>query len=531
MYNTTYNILKKNLLFFQKNSIFIILFLFSITKIPLLYNGYPIINNLDEPYVINAGLRILNNFYYYKTLDPEFYDWGSFPLYVSALINSLLIFSKFIFFNTQSLNLQETAFSIERVDFVIANRFFSLILMNISILILYFFCKKNFNLRIAFLTSIIVILSPNYFYQSSVSTIDHWNLFYSSIIIYLSFEINKNFSKINNIFIYGIVYGVSLATKYTNVFLGIPFIIILLQNIRNKFLILKYLSFFFLSSLVIFFVLMPFFFYKYDQIFLSILHVKNVYSSITPGSSEFSNSYFLLLKNFFSMNFINTLISIIFLSSFFFVNKKKYLFLFLYPLILFIFFGFYVNFNMRNIISAIPFISILASLVIDKLIIKFSFKKVFFILIIFYLPVIKINFDRIKKSFLLDTRYVSLIWVENNLSYNDKILVGHYGPPLQDLKNFINTERLWFIHDLKKDDNSRAINSTVKYIILSSYEFSRYFNKNGDLIEKYKDNGELYKSFFDNNNLVKSFNPEIGIYQGPEIRVYLNRLYVESGHY
>ena len=105
MHNNTYNILKKNLLFFQKNSIFIILFLFSIAKIPLLYNGYPIINNLDEPYVINSGLRILNNFYLYKTLDPEFYDWGSFPLYVSALINSLLIFSKFIFFNTQSLNL------------------------------------------------------------------------------------------------------------------------------------------------------------------------------------------------------------------------------------------------------------------------------------------------------------------------------------------------------------------------------------------------------------------------------------------
>jgi hypothetical protein len=516
----------ENYFFIKKYLIFFILLFTSIIKIPLLYNGYPIINNLDEPYVINSGLRILSNFYYNKSLDPEFYDWGSFPLYISAIINSLLIFFKFFFLNTKSLSLQEIAFSIERVDFVLANRFFSLILMNVSILIIFFFCKKNFNFKIAILASIIAILSPAYFHRSSLATIDHWSFFFSTIIIYLCFKINNNFYKIHNIYLYGFILGISVATKYINIFLIIPFLVIVLENKKKKFLIIKNFFILFFSSLLTFFTLMPYFFLKYEAVISSIVKVSQIYSSDRPGSSDLNNSYFILLKNFFSMSFINSLISILFIVSFFLIkNKKNFYVFFLYPIFFSFFLGAYKNFNTRNIISIIPFVSIMTSIILYKLNNKFHFKKILIFLIIIYLPVININLKMILNSFLIDTRYISLLWIKENLLPEDQILVGHYGPPVQDLKNFRNTRRLWFLNDFNKDLDFREIDSDVKYIVLSSHEYSRYFNESGDLIEKYKDKGgNLYKFFFDNNNLIKIFNPSNGT-QGPQIRIYLNSLY------
>ena len=69
------NFIKENYL------ILIILVINSLLTIHIVWEHYPIFKDLDEPWLVNSGLRILNNFYNNKSLDPEFYNWGSFPLY------------------------------------------------------------------------------------------------------------------------------------------------------------------------------------------------------------------------------------------------------------------------------------------------------------------------------------------------------------------------------------------------------------------------------------------------------------------
>ena len=67
--------------FFKDNYLIILILVTgSLFKIPVIWESYPIINNLDEPYLINSGLRVLNNIYLHKSPDPEFYTWGSFPI-------------------------------------------------------------------------------------------------------------------------------------------------------------------------------------------------------------------------------------------------------------------------------------------------------------------------------------------------------------------------------------------------------------------------------------------------------------------
>ena len=191
--NLKINFIKENFL------VIIILVVISFYRFPLIWESYPIFKNLDEPYLINSGLRVLNNLYLDKSLDPEFYHWGSFPIYVSALLNSLVILYNFIFLNPNNLSLESLSYSIERIDFHIVNRLFSFILMNFSVLIFYYFCKKNFNNFIAISSSLILLISPGYSHLSTTATIDHWNVLFSVLIIYYSFEIYKNFSNTKNI--------------------------------------------------------------------------------------------------------------------------------------------------------------------------------------------------------------------------------------------------------------------------------------------------------------------------------------------
>ena len=154
----------------------------------------------------------------------------------------------------------------------------------------------------------------------------------------------------------------------------------------------------------------------------------------------------------------------------------------------------------------------------------------YFFLIIFLVlssPSLVINYNKIKNSFLEDTRFTSLKWIQENLSPNEKILAGHYSPPIWNLKNFKDAKKVWFEQDFEKEKNYRIIDKTVKYIILSSSAYGRYFNSDGTLKDSSKNQGLLYLNFFEKNKLMKEFKPDYKKTTGPVIRIYINNIYKE----
>ncbi len=525
------NLIKNNYL------IIILLILGSFLKAPAIWESYPIIYNIDEPYLINSGLRVLNNIYLHKSLEPGFYDWGSFPIYICAFLNSFLILSKYLFFNSDNLTLEALSYSIERIDFHIINRIFSFLLMNISIYIIFCFCKKNFNFIIAILSSIILILSPKYFSLSTLATVDHWNVFFSILIIYYSFEIQKNFKSSKNFIIYGVILGCSVATKYYNFLFAAPILTIFIIKIFENNYPYKQFFLMFITSLLTFLICMP---YSLINLVAFREAIVGLYAGIQTGRvGEYSNinlSYIILFKYFFSMKFVNTFVSILSVISFYFYNsknKKEYLILISYPILFIIFIGFFKSFATRNLISLLPFIAILASISFYNLyfLLRNQNLKRFLIVFLFliFIPTIKINFLKVKNSFLEDTRYVSLKWIKNNISPNDQILAGHYSPPVWNLKSFRDARKLWFIGDFEKNYSIREIDEGAKYIVLSSGAYGPYFNDDGSLVKIYEDKGgKLYLNFFNNNQLIKSFKPDYEKTTGPEIRIYLNKLYKKN---
>ena len=520
------NFIKENYL------ILIILVINSLLTIHFVWEHYPIFKDLDEPWLVNSGLRILNNFYNNKSLDPEFYDWGSFPLYVSAILNSLLIFTKFFFFNIDNLSLETFSYSIQRIDFHIINRLFSFLLMNVSIFIMYFFCKKNFNFFIAILTSVILLISPMYLDYSTRSTINHWNVFFSVLIIYYSFEIYKNFQSTKNIVVYGIIIGISVATKYFNIFFIIPFLTICIEKIMNKEFPYKQIIILSIMILFSFIITMPYSIINFHDFFNAVTGISKRYKGELHYSilGDLNNSYLDLIKCFLSMSFVNffisafSLISIVFL-----ILKKKYYILITYPIIFCLFIGSYKLFSRANIISIIPYIAILSSIIIYDLynIFKKKINKNYFfiILFLFFLPSLNLNYVKLKNSFLEDTRYTSLKWIERNINPEDKIVASHYSPPIWFLKNFKDKGKIWLQGEFGKDKKYIKFDSDIKYVVLSSGIYSKYFNSDGSLKTKLKNDGILFSNFFENNELIKEFRPDYKKTTGPTIRIYLNNFY------
>ncbi|MDA7704412.1 glycosyltransferase family 39 protein [Candidatus Pelagibacter sp.] len=519
---------------FIKNHFLIIsiLLISTLLKLPLIWDSYPIPINLDEPYLINSGLRVLNNFFLYKSLDPEFYTWGSFPIYISALLSSFLIFFKFIFFNPENLSIEALSYSIERIDFYVINRFFNLLLMNISVLTIYIFCKKNFNFFIAILSSIIVVMSPAYMHLSSIATTEHWNVLFSSLIIFFSFEIYKNVSNLKYVILYGLVLGVSVATKYYNFLFVVPLMTIFFLKILEKKYLYKQVILVGVISITTFFICMPYSLLNFEGFITTLQAISDEYTRGHAGAeSDYNHSYLLIAKSLFSLNFGNPLLAMLFLMSFYFFyfKKKEYLIFIFFPLIYCAFIGAYNVFYGRSIISLIPYVAIASSILIYNYYLFIKNKKFKYILLLFliltFFPTLNLNYIKIKDSFIVDTRYISLTWVKKNISPKDVIVAGHYSPPVWSLENFDNANRFWFLHQTNNEISSKKINNYVKYVILSSQAYKRYFNIDGTINDKYPVRGKLYKDFFDQNKLFKRFKPEQNKSKGPEIRIYLNKFY------
>ena len=528
----------KNIVCFIKENYLIIaiLLVFSFLKMPLIWQSYPIIYNIDEPYLINSGLRVLYNFFKFGSLDPQFYDWGSFPIYVSAFLNAVLILIKYFFFNENNLSLEVLSYSIQRVDFHVLNRFFSLMLMNISTFIIYYFCKKNFNQFIALLSALIITISPKYISLSTLATVDHWNVFFASLIIYYSFELNKNFYSAKNVIIYGFILGISVATKYSNFLFVVPFLTIFANQILKKKFPIKQSIIFCFSSLFSFLVSMPYSIINFPDFISSLRRISEHYNIGHIGAdTNYNNSYFNLIEYFFSTIFINPLINALSIICILFLltKKNKQLILITYPIIFCLFIGSYKVFFSRNLITILPFVSILSSLLIYEfyIISKKNLYKyfIFLILILVSLPTLKLNLKLIKKSLLTDTRYISLKWIEQNLNPNDQIIATNYSPPVWNLESFQNSKKFWLIDYSKEKYSMNHIDDDTKYIILSSGAYGKYFNKDGSLVKRYQDKGgKIYLNLFKSNELVKSFKADNKKTIGPEIRIYLNKSYTKK---
>lgn len=162
-----------------------------------------------------------------NNLDPNFYAYGQFPLYLT-------------FFTTPNHSFHQI---------ILTLRFWSAVFSSISVLFFYLIAQELFKKKsTVIISTLLIIFNPGLIQLAHFGTTESLLILVFAINLFLSFKILKNY-KFKYLLLASIISGIGLATKITAVFFIIPILLSLLFSRRSPIsYILTTILFFLISS-------------------------------------------------------------------------------------------------------------------------------------------------------------------------------------------------------------------------------------------------------------------------------------------
>lgn len=471
--------------------------------------------NPDENNMISSVLQMSH-----KNLDPKFYAYGQFPLYLT-------------FFTTPKHDFKAVALTL---------RFWSAIFSVLSLFILYFIGQKIFKTnKDSFSFLILLIFTPGLIQLSHFGTTESILLFVFSVNIFLSFKIYDNF-KFKHLLLAGLISGIGLATKISALILTTPiFLSILFRFIKtkNKFLPFLLSILFIFITLIIGIIFSPYNLLNFPQFLSSIKYEIGVANGQIPVfyTRQFigSLSYLFQLQKIFPYTnglpiFIFGIFGLCIIFKSWIINHKSspYLLLILFSsLIYFIYQGqLFVKWTrfMSPIIFVLPF---LAVFILQKIKSRYLY---YILILISILPGIYF----MKIYFNTDIRVMASDWLNHNISIDNEILsesgnvvdIPVFGQLRVNNFDFYTLDN--DVNNLEK--LTQSINKSDYIIIPSRRVFKNQNNSNFLNSQNYYQklfSGQfgfnLIKTFSNNNSLfLNSENAEEtwSVFDNPTVRVF-----------
>jgi MFS family permease len=406
-------------------------------------------------------------------LDPHFYAYGQFPLYLSCYVGKLFNLSNSL------------------ADSILTLRFLS---ATFSLFALYFFylSTKIVFPKIARLYLLLMVFTPGLIQFAHFGTTESLLIFVFAINTYYSLKFYQSNNPIY-LLVASIFTGIGLATKITAVFFALPlFFSFILSFKKNSFRLVSIIFFLqFISLSFIFFLLLS----PYNWInFYDFWSAMKYETSVATGqlsvfyTTQFKDSipYLFQLKNIFPYSsgiiiFIFSLLSLIFLPRLKIKTKLPYLFILFVPaLIYFLYFGqTYVKwFRFMSPLFFVP--ALFAAIFISH----FKSRPIRFSLILLAILPGMIYFSH---YFFPDIRQTSSQWFSQNIPTNS-IILSEGGNVVNFPLNQSGYKVTHFDFYSESDFSENLINEIKlsDYIIVPSRRvYKNYSNSNYPFINNY----------------------------------------------
>jgi len=345
-------------------------------------------------------------------LDPKFYAYGQFPLYLG-------------FFTLKILNLPTSL-----PNSVLILRFYSAFFSFLSIGLIYLISQKLFSQKLSLLAAILTIFNPGLIQLAHFGTTESLLVFIFILEIYLSIIIYQKEDSYWQYLLAGVFGGIALATKISSlIFFGPILLVSLMKLIKEEKILPIIFNFLLLIVFALnFYLISSPYNLANSRDFLSSMKYE---TSVATGESQvfyttqFKNTppyLFQILKIFpYSsgiFQFIFALVGLFLLIKNWRLNKDVYLywFIILIPsLVYFLYFG-QVYAKWTRFVSPLFFLFPLFSTYFISLL-----KSKYFRLISIFLACLP-GLYFLKIYFYSDIRITATQWIEKNISINSKIL-------------------------------------------------------------------------------------------------------------
>lgn len=496
---------------------FVILFILVVfTRFYNLNWGNDFFFNPDENNMINSILQMDK-----QNLDPHFYAYGQFPLYLT-------------FFSTPKLEFRAIALTL---------RFYSALFSSLSLIIFYLIGLKIYkSKKYSLIFILLLVFTPGLIQMAHFGTTESILFFVFAVNIFLSFKIYDT-QKIKYMIFASFISGIGLATKVSSLILTAPvflsLLFLLLKKIKVNQVIINGLIFVFFTIFVGI-IFSPYSFFNLREFVSAMKYEIGVATGEIPVfyTRQFIGSvpYLFQFQKIFPYTnglpvFILGLIGFFIVLKSYLLNHKAnvYFLLTLFPSLIFFIYQGQLFTKWTRFVSPIIFIfPILSIFIIQKIKTK---NLLFLVLLVCVTPGVYFF-----KTYLSpDVRVQASGWINENVPLNSQIL--------SESGNVVDLP-LWGQHNVTNFDfyeldenpkNAETLNKLVNqsdFLIIPSrrifknqnnpnFPYSQYYYQN--LFSK-KFNFRLIKEFSKNNNLfLDSENAEEtwSVFDNPTIKIFI----------
>jgi len=358
---------------------------------------------------------------FFSQLNPEFFAYGSFPIYLYRAIGDLLVLI------TQNPNWVSSWGKINLIG-----RGVSAFVSSLTIILIFLLCQKIWNKKVALLASFLVAFNPSLIQTAHFGVTESMLVFWLILILLFSFETIKNPSCKNYVKI-GIVLGLAWATKISALsFLIIPIVAHLFFQFKSlKRYLFLIVSFF--TSFLTFAFFSPYAFLSKEKFTESLKYETGVVTGrlkvVYVLQFEKTLPYLFQIKNFFWQMGPVALIGILGIISLLvsaFKNKNKKTLIFLsFPVIYFIYAGSWYTKFIRYMVPILPSLATSASWLLFEIVKKHQ-KVGQFLILTFCSATIFWALAFFSIYTREQTRITASKWIYKNIPQNSKILTEHW---------------------------------------------------------------------------------------------------------
>ena len=478
--------------------------------------GFPMITYHDEKKIVNRALNILET----GDMNPHFFNYPTGYIYTQAALFGLMDIGIKIAGDPDGIK------NVDQTTIYFAGRFLTILLSIGTIFIVYIIGTLLAGRTGGLVAGVFTAFSFLHVSNSFLVTVDSPMAFWCMLSFLMALLIIEKGPKFRYYVLAAIFAGFAVGSKYTAFIIVLPLIYAHLYS--NSFSIKKSIDKKIILTLLlvvlVFLLTTPYAILDFDTFKKDLFFESRHYSTDHPGAASAANSYksyFLFLIDGFGL--IPFILSIFGIAYLMVKDKKKGLFLLIFPLLFFLFIGRYKVHFPRNLLAIIPFLSIFGGLLTAAAVDIFkryrkSELKVLLLagLVIFSMAGLYGVYEQGGKSYkyvkritLPNTRWESTLWINENLPAGSKIVLEHY-TPRPDKKLF----KLSYpgICGLKRVVSKL---DQFDYIVASSNDYGRFFSNR----KKYAKQINIYNGIFEKYELVKEFKPVKGQSTGPVIKI------------
>lgn len=247
----------------------------------------------------------------WQDLNPHFFAYGSFPIYLLKIVGSLVGFFDPQFGNYQSINL--------------VGRFLSALFDLGTIFILFLLGKKVFNKRVGLLAAFFYTISVLPIQLAHFYAVDTPLTFFTMLALYLTVSFCQKSTKLGVISL-GLIFGLALATKTSALLLVVPITVTIILKLFSKPLLLTACCLLLIfTTLITFFITMPFAFFDFPTFLRQTLEQQEMTKSALtfPYTLQYvgKTPYLYELQNIFFWGLSPLLATLSFLGVIFFTYK------------------------------------------------------------------------------------------------------------------------------------------------------------------------------------------------------------------